>query len=58
MREKPSLDLIAGKEALDVESLRDLFIGLIGKEPTPGELEEAKAMLKDVAAEDAAKAKP
>jgi hypothetical protein len=55
--EKPSLGLIEGKEALDVESLRDLYVSLTGKEPTPEDLAEAKAVLDETKAEDAAKAK-
>ena len=57
MSEKPSLGLIKGKEALDLESLRRLYVNLTGKEPTPEELAEAKIMLEQAEAEDAAKAK-
>lgn len=58
MPEKSSLGLIDGKEALDLDALRDLYVSLTGQEPTPGELEEAKAMLDHAKADDAAKAKP
>lgn len=58
MREKPSLGLVAGEEALDLESLRQLYLNLTGEEPSEAELEEAKAMLGHAKAEDAAKAKP
>ncbi|WP_373509749.1 hypothetical protein [Thiocapsa sp.] len=55
--EKPSPSLIEGKDALDLESLRDLYVSLTGEEPTPEELAEAKAMLEETKAEDTAKAK-
>jgi hypothetical protein len=57
VKKKPSLRLIEGKDALDLESLRALYVSLTGKEPTPDELAEAKAMLEQAKAEDAAKAK-
>jgi hypothetical protein len=55
--EKPSLSLIEGKEALDLASLRDLYVSLTGMEPTPEELAEAKAMLEETEAADDVKAK-
>lgn len=58
MSEKPSLRLIEGKDALDLESLRDLYVNLMGREPTPEELAEARGMLDESKAEEAAKAKP
>jgi hypothetical protein len=58
MSKKPSLSLIEGKEALDLESLRDLYVNLTGREPTPEELAEARVKLDKAKAEDAAKAKP
>jgi hypothetical protein len=58
MSKKPSLSLIEGKEALDLESLRDLYVNLTGREPTPEELAEARVKLDRAKAEDAAKAKP
>ncbi len=57
VNKKPSLRLIEGKDALDLESLCELYVSLTGKEPTPEELAEAKAMLEQAKAEDAAKAK-
>ncbi len=58
MSKKPSLGLIEGKETLDLESLRALYINLTGREPTPEELAYAQARLEKVKADDAAKAKP
>ena len=57
MSEKPSLGLIEGKEALDLEALRRMYINLTGREPTPEELAYAKAKLEQAEAEDAAKSK-
>ena len=56
MSDKPSLGLIEGKEALDLDALRRMYINLTGREPTPEELAEAKARLEQAEAEDAAKA--
>ncbi len=58
MNEKPSLGLITGKETLDLESLRRMYVNLTGQEPTPEELAEARVRLETVKAKDAAKAKP
>jgi hypothetical protein len=53
MSKKASLGLIESKDALDLEALRDLYVNLTGKEPTPEELAEARAKLEKVKAEDA-----
>ncbi len=58
MNDKPTLALVPGEDVLDLDSLMDLYTSLTGKEPTPAELEEAKAMLDHAKAEDAAKTKP
>ncbi|WP_373509138.1 hypothetical protein [Thiocapsa sp.] len=58
MSDKPSLGLIESKDALDLESLRKMYVNLTGKEPTAEELEEARIMLYEATAEDAAKARP
>lgn len=58
MNEKPSLDLIEGKEVLDPESLKDLYVNQTGKEPTAVELEEANALLEESNAENVAKLGP
>lgn len=56
--DKLSLGLIEGKDALDLESLRKMYVNLTGKEPTAEELEEARIMLDEATAEDAAKSRP
>ena len=57
MSEKPSLGLIKGKKVLDLDALRRMYVNLTGRDPTPEELAEAKVMLEQAEAEDAAKAK-
>ncbi|SDX71393.1 hypothetical protein [Thiocapsa roseopersicina] len=58
MNDKPTLTLNPGEDALDLNSLMDLYTSLTGKKPSPAELEEVRAMLDHTKAEDAAKAKP
>ncbi|MFB1489317.1 MULTISPECIES: hypothetical protein [unclassified Thiocapsa] len=58
MSKKPNLGLIEGKEVLDLESLRQMYINLTGKEPTAEELDETNAMLKATKAETADKLRP
>jgi hypothetical protein len=41
-----------------LESLRDLYVNLTGREPTPEELAEARVKLDKAKAEDSAKTKP
>ena len=46
MASKPKLGLVPGKKALDLESIKRLYVNLTGKEPTEAELKEAEEMLK------------
>ena len=55
--EKSSLGLIEGKEALDLNALRRMYVNLAGREPTPEELADAKAQLDKAKAEDISKGK-
>lgn len=44
---KPKLGLVSGEETLDLESLRQMYINLTGREPTEKEMEDAKRKLKE-----------
>ena len=44
---KPKLGLVSGDETLELESLRQMYINLTGKEPTEKEMAEAKRKLKE-----------
>ncbi len=45
--QKPTLALVPGSQSQDLETLRKLYVQLTGKDPTPAELEEARAMLQN-----------
>lgn len=42
---KPELHLISGKAAGELDDLLDLFRALTGREPTPEDIEESRAIL-------------
>ncbi|MFB1490954.1 hypothetical protein [Thiocapsa sp. N5-Cardenillas] len=44
--QKPTLTLLPGEDALDLNSLMEMYTSLTGKEPTEAELEEAREMLR------------
>jgi hypothetical protein len=46
-RQKPTLALLKGNDAFDIDSLMAMYKQLTGREPTNEEIEAAKRILRD-----------